>query len=138
MNTELLIATGGAAGLLSFLPTILMFVALIYFMIVRPQKKRQQNAKNLLDSIVVGDKIQTIGGFIGDIVEMNGEEFIIVSEGNKLRIKKSAVALKLSVEESTTETKTKTKTKTKKKITIDKKETSETVDEDFKIEDFEI
>lgn len=133
MNTELLIATGGAAGLLSFLPTILMFVALIYFMIVRPQKKRQQNAKNLLNSIVIGDKIQTIGGFIGDIVEMNGEEFIIVSEGNRLKIKKSAVALKLSAEEVTTTT-------TKKLVedTKEKKETSETVDEDFKIEDFEI
>lgn len=117
-----LVAPAANGGILSFLPTILMFVVLIYFMIIRPQKKRQTEAKNLLASLKVGDKVQTIGGFIGELLEINDDDFVILSEESKLRIKKSAVAIRLNAEEAT----------------VVSTSTEEEDDEDFKIEDFEI
>ena len=120
-------ATSATGGLISFLPTILMFGALIYFMIIRPQKKRQQSAKTLLESLEVGDKVQTIGGFIGEVIEMDTDEFVILSEGSRLRVKKNAVAIRLNAVEQPEIT------------SISKEKASkETDDEDFKIEDFEI
>ncbi|MBN2796686.1 MAG: preprotein translocase subunit YajC [Clostridia bacterium] len=99
LNAALLTGAGSQqASLLDFLPSILLFVVLIYFMIIRPQKKRQQNAKNLMASIKVGDRIQTIGGFIGEIVVMEDDEFVIMSEESKLRIKRNAVAIRLTNE----------------------------------------
>lgn len=110
------------ASLLDFLPSILLFVVLIYFMIIRPQKKRQQNAKNLMASITIGDKIQTIGGFIGEIVAMEDDEFVILSEGSKLRIKRNAVAIRLTNESA---------------VAVPVVENNEEED-DFNIDDFEI
>ena len=116
-------ATSSAAGLMSFLPTMLLFAVLLYFMIYRPQKKRQQNAQSLLNSLSVGDKVQTIGGFIGEILVMEDDEFVILSEESKMRIKKNAVAIRVdAVTESGTEN----------------APVVEDEDDDFKIDDFEI
>lgn len=127
VNYALFTADGAAGGLMSFLPSILLFLALIYFMIIRPQKKRQQSAKELMASLKVGDTIQTIGGFIGEIVEMEEDEFVILSEETKMRIKKNAVAIKINpmapLAEPTNEKKSSKK---------------DDDDDDFDIEDFEI
>lgn len=127
MFLNLALLTGGTsatAGIMAFLPQILLFVALIYFMIIRPNKKRQQNAKDLMSSIQVGDKIQTIGGFVGEVLVMEEDEFVILSEDSKMRIKKNAVSIRVTAE-------TVVDTEEKKEVTVDD-------DEDFKIEDFEI
>lgn len=129
--------TSAVGGLLSFLPTILMFVVLIYFMVIRPQKKRQQSAKTLLESLGVGDKIQTIGGFIGEVTEMDGDEFVILSEGSKLRVKKNAVAIRLSSVEPIESLKA-PKVEKSKPVLEKSKPKGEEEKEDFKIEDFEI
>jgi preprotein translocase subunit YajC len=130
MFLNLALLTGGAptASLFDFLPSILLFGVIVYFMIIRPNKKRQQNAKDLMSSLQVGDKIQTIGGFIGNIIEMGEDEFVIQSEESKLRIKKNAVAIRVNpvIEPSNDET----------SLDEDKKEDDD--DLDFNIEDFEI
>jgi len=116
-------ATSAGGGIMQILPTMLLFAVLLYFMIYRPQKKRQQNAQNLLSSLSVGDKIQTIGGFIGEILVMEEDEFVILSEETKLRIKKNAVAIRVNpVTETVSET----------------APVVEDEDDDFKIDDFEI
>lgn len=115
-------AAGAAGGLMSFLPTMIIFAVLIYFMIIRPQKKRQTTQQNLMSSLQVGDKVQTIGGFIGEILVIDNDEFIIMSEESKLRIKKNAVAIRL------------TETVVEAQVVKDEEED----DDDFKIEDFEI
>jgi|LGVF01.2.fsa_nt_gb preprotein translocase subunit YajC len=125
LNLALLTASP-VSGLIGMLPTLALFGVLLYFMIYRPQKKRQQNAQNLLSSLQVGDKIQTIGGFTGEIVKMEDDEFIIVSEESKMRIKKNAVAIRVDatveIEES---------------VEVDTPVVDDE-DDDFKIEDFEI
>lgn len=127
MGFNLALFTAPAGGLLGMLPTIVIFGALLYFMIIRPQKKRQQNAQNLLNSLKVGDKVQTIGGFIGEIIKMEDDEYVILSEDSKVRVKKNAVAIRVNpVIETETDT---------EPPTVDNDNDD---DDDFKIEDFEI
>jgi preprotein translocase subunit YajC len=75
-------------------------------------------------ALKVGDKIQTIGGFIGEILVMEEDEFVILSEETKLRVKRNAVAIRL------------TETEVEEVAAIET--TTEEEDEDFQIEDFEI
>ncbi|WP_374593828.1 preprotein translocase subunit YajC [Aquabacterium sp.] len=65
-------AQGGIAGLLnSPLPMlVLMFVAM-YFIVLRPQMKRQKELKNLLDNLAKGDEVVTTGGLLGKITKIN-------------------------------------------------------------------
>lgn len=54
------------AGLMGFLPIILMFVVL-YFLMIRPQIKRQKEHKNMVDNLTVGAEVITAGGLVGRI-----------------------------------------------------------------------
>lgn len=75
---------------LLFLP--LMFGAL-YFIMIRPQKKRQKKEEEMRKSIQVGDDVTTIGGIVGKVVNLREDSLIIETgaDRNKLRIKRWAV-----------------------------------------------
>ena len=69
----------GAAGMLaSFVPLILMFV-IFWFILIRPQKKREKELKNMIAALKVGDEVATIGGIHGKIVKVKDELFVIES-----------------------------------------------------------
>ena len=59
-----------------FLPMILIFV-IFYFMLIRPQRKKDKEAKKMLESLKVGDRICTIGGIYGTIVRIKDEVLTI-------------------------------------------------------------
>ena len=83
----------GLLGSLSmFIPLILFFVAM-YFLMIRPQKKKQKEEQKMRNSIRVGDEITTIGGIRGRIVNIKEEEFVIETgaDRNKMVIKKWAL-----------------------------------------------
>jgi len=87
-------AGGGAAGG-GIMPTLIMvglFFVFMYFMIIRPQMKRQKEHKQLLESLDKGSEIVTAGGVAGKIRQI-GENFLVVevSEGVEIRIQKSSV-----------------------------------------------
>lgn len=69
-----------------FLPMILIygliFVAL-YFIMIRPQKKRQKKEQNLRDSIILGDNVTTIGGITGRVIEIKDDHITIESSIDK-------------------------------------------------------
>ncbi|MBQ1260878.1 MAG: preprotein translocase subunit YajC [Clostridia bacterium] len=67
--------------------------ALLYFFMIRPQKKQEKEAANMRNSIVVGDEITTIGGIIGKVVSIKDETLVLETsrDGTKIRILKSAV-----------------------------------------------
>lgn len=73
---------GKGGGLLSFLPLILvyglLFVAL-YFIMIRPQKKKQKKEEDLRNSIILGDNVTTIGGIAGRVVQIKDDEVTIES-----------------------------------------------------------
>lgn len=85
---------GGQAG--GIVPTLIMvglFFVFMYFMIIRPQMKRQKEHKKLLESLDKGSEVVTSGGVAGKIRQV-GENFILVEvcEGVEIRIQKNAVA----------------------------------------------
>ena len=89
---------GGMMGsITSFLPLVLI-VVVFYFFMIRPQMKKQKEAKKFMAEIKKGDKIITIGGIHGKIAEVSETTFIIeVEGGNRLKISKTAVSMDNSV-----------------------------------------
>ncbi|PKP35081.1 MAG: preprotein translocase subunit YajC [Bacteroidetes bacterium HGW-Bacteroidetes-17] len=78
-------------GLMSFLPLILI-VVVFYMFFIRPQMKKTKEQKKYRESLKKGDKIITIGGIHGKILEVRDKTFIIeIDGGNKLTIERSAV-----------------------------------------------
>jgi preprotein translocase subunit YajC len=86
-------AAGGGAesSLMSFLPLILMF-AVLYFIMIRPQMKRQKEHRNMLAAMAKGDEVVTNGGVVGKVTKV-GEAYVGVeiSEGTEILVQKSAV-----------------------------------------------
>ena len=60
------VAQQEGAGLMGFLPIVLMFVVL-YFLMIRPQMKRQKEHKNMVENLSVGTEVVTAGGMVGRI-----------------------------------------------------------------------
>ena len=83
---------GGILGSLGmFLPIILM-VGIFYFLVIMPQKKQQQQLKDMIAQLKINDEVVTNGGIIGRIKEIRETSFIIQSaEKTFLEIGKSAV-----------------------------------------------
>jgi len=82
-----------SGGLMSFLPLVLI-VLVFYLFFIRPQMKKSKDQRKFREAIKKGDKIITIGGIHGKIIEVQEKTFTIEVEGqNRLRVEKSAVAM---------------------------------------------
>jgi len=77
-------AAGADAGLMSFLPIILMFV-LLYFLMIRPQMKRAKEQKAMIDALQKGDEVVAAGGLLGKVVELN-EQYVTLEVAPDTRI----------------------------------------------------
>lgn len=83
---------GAGNPLVALLPWVLIFVV-IYFFMIRPQNKKAKEQKRFRESISKGDRIVTIGGVHGKIVEMGETTVIIEVEGqSRLKIEKTAIS----------------------------------------------
>lgn len=89
----LMFLSGGAGSLVMLLPIILIFVVMYFFMI-RPQKKQEKEANRMRDELTVGDEITTIGGIIGKVVSVKDETLVLetTKDRTRIRILKSAVS----------------------------------------------
>ena len=78
---------------MTFVPLILIFVV-FYFLLIRPQKKREKEAANMRNNVQVGDGVVTQGGIVGRVVSMKEDNIVIEtgSERSKIRIKRWAIA----------------------------------------------
>jgi len=79
----------------TFLPFILIFVVMYFFMIL-PQQKRVKKEKEFEASLKVGDKIVTKSGFHGKVAELSETTVVIETMSGKLKIEKSAISLDMS------------------------------------------
>jgi preprotein translocase subunit YajC len=85
--------TSSTSSIYTFLPIILMFLVL-YFLLIRPQQKRQKKRNGMLNTLKKGDKVVTIGGLHGTIMEMDDEAntiIIRVNETTKLTFDRSSI-----------------------------------------------
>ncbi len=83
---------GEGSGWMSFLPLILI-VVVFYFFFIRPQMKKSKDQKKFRESIQKGQKVVTIGGIHGRIVELQETTVTLEVEGDiRFRIEKSAIA----------------------------------------------
>lgn len=89
-------ATAGAGGMIQFVIMMVVLFAIMYFMIIRPQKKREKLTKEMLAGLIVGDKIVTIGGIEGKITQIKDESLVIEtgSAADKSFVKISRWAVK--------------------------------------------
>lgn len=83
--------TQGTAGLISFVPMILIFVAMFYFMF-RSQKKQAQKRQQMIDKIVKGADVIIAGGIYGTIVTVKDKTFIVqIADKVNVEITKAGV-----------------------------------------------
>ena len=66
----------GAAGI-EFVIMMVMLFGIMYFMIIRPQKKREKLTREMLNGLIKGDKIVTIGGIQGKIIEIKDDSLVL-------------------------------------------------------------
>ena len=98
--TGLLLATDettdSAGSLLGLLLPLLIFGGLFYVALILPQRRRQRQMQALRDSVEVGDQVRTIGGILGRVTRLDGDEVVIdVGGGTHLTLTVRAIAEKL-------------------------------------------
>jgi len=85
---------GGANPIMSFLPLILIFM-IFYFLLIRPQQKRQRDLQKMVDNLKKGDRIITSGGVIGTVTGIQ-DDYVVLKVGDnaqtKIEVLKSAVS----------------------------------------------
>ena len=73
-------------GLLGMLPMLLIMVGVFYFMLIRPENKRKKEAEQLRSAMKNGDKVTTIGGIVGTVVDVKSETFVLETSADQVRI----------------------------------------------------
>nr|WP_233410557.1 preprotein translocase subunit YajC [Rugamonas sp. CCM 8940] len=86
---------GLSGNITSFLPIILMFVAM-YFLMIRPQQKRAKEQKTMMDALAKGDEVVTAGGLLGKVAKVS-EAYVTleVSTGTEIVVQKSSITMLL-------------------------------------------
>ena len=84
-------AGADAGGLMSFLPLILMF-AVLYFIMIRPQMKRQKETKAMLAALAVGDEVLTVGGLFGKVTAIKDDVVTVeIATNTQVQLQKGAI-----------------------------------------------
>ncbi len=98
-------ATGGGGSLVTMLVTFGLIIVVFYFLVIRPQNKKQKDAKKMLESIRKGDRVVTIGGMHGFVESVKEDSVVLKVDDNvKLKFSKSAVSQVLERRDDSGET----------------------------------
>ena len=76
----------GAAGMSSSIIMLVAMLAIFYFMLIRPENKRKKEAEQMRSSLRKGDKITTIGGIVGTIVDVKENNIVLETSADQVRI----------------------------------------------------
>lgn len=76
---------GGGGSFLHMLPMLILFIAVFYFLLVRPQTKRSKEHKKLMSNLAIGDEIMTAGGIMGRLVKVK-DTYIVISVAKNVEI----------------------------------------------------
>lgn len=84
---------GQGGGMFSTLIMFGLIIVIFYFMILRPQQKRQKERDKMLNDVQKGDKIITVGGMHGNVVGLEDKTVLVqISDNVKVKIEKSAIS----------------------------------------------
>ena len=81
-----LTATPAAGGLGSTMIMMVMMIAIFYFMLIRPENKRKKEAEQMRSAVKKGDKVVTIGGITGTVVDVKDNKFVLETGADQVRI----------------------------------------------------
>ena len=81
-----LTANPAAGGMGSTVFMLVMMLAIFYFMLIRPENKRKKEAEEMRSSVKKGDKVVTIGGIVGIIVDVKENKFVMETGADQVRI----------------------------------------------------
>ena len=87
MNGESMPGAGEYLTMIANFAPIVILMVLFYFLLIRPQRKRDKAEREMRNSIEVGDEISTIGGFIGRVVNIKDDVLIIESSNDRTKLK---------------------------------------------------
>lgn len=73
-------------GLGSTIIMLVIMLAIFYFMLIRPENKRKKEAEEMRSSVKTGDKITTIGGIVGTVVNVKEDKIVIETSADQVRI----------------------------------------------------
>ena len=79
-------AGAGSASMMSLMLPLVLMIAMMYFLMIRPENKRKKQAEEMRNSLKKGDQITTIGGIIGKIVQVTDETIIIETSDDRVRM----------------------------------------------------
>ena len=82
-----------AAGMGSPLIMLVLMLAIMYFLMIRPENKRKKEAEQMRSSVKKGDKITTIGGIVGTVVDVKENNIVIETSADQVRIELAKWAL---------------------------------------------
>ena len=82
----ILTTTGATAGMGSSIFMLVAMLAIFYFMLIRPENKRKKEAEDMRSSVRNGDKITTIGGIVGTVVNVKEDKIVIETGADQVRI----------------------------------------------------
>ncbi len=86
-------ASGGSGQMVTTFVTFGLVILIFYFLIIRPQNKKQKEAKKMLSALKKGDKIVSIGGIHGTVVAVKEQTTVVKVDDNiKLEFSKSAIS----------------------------------------------
>ena len=93
-------SSSGSAGTLGLLLPLVLMGSIFYFLLIRPQQRQRRRQASLLDSLEVGDEVQTIVGMFGVIKEMEDDSVMVeVAPDVEIRFLRGAIARKLVLDE---------------------------------------
>lgn len=96
MNTLMIFLqqqSDGMSGLVSSLLPFLLIILVFYFLILRPQQKRQKERQKLLESVKKGDRVITSGGIHGTVEGVEDKTVLVkIADNTKVKVERSAVA----------------------------------------------
>ena len=84
---------GGGTQLVTMLVTFGLIIVVFYFLVIRPQNRKQKEAKRMLESIRKGDRVVTVGGMHGFVESVKDDAVVLKVDDNvKLKFNKSAIS----------------------------------------------
>ena len=90
-----ILANGQAAGTIGMIVWLVVLFAVMYFLMIRPQKKEQKKKELMLNEVATGDTVLTTSGFYGVLIDISDEDVIVEFGSNKncrIPMQKAAIA----------------------------------------------